>query len=208
MRDAESRCDDARRCCDELWKYDDFRPIQIREEIARLFDIVKALRPATVCEIGTAGGGTTFLLARAAAPDSLIVSLDLEFDEARRLAASLFARDGQRIVCLKRDSHLLATVFEVERLLEGRGLDFLLIDGDHDYEGVAADFELYAPLVRPGGLIAFHDIVPLREGDERHTVGGVPRFWRELKERHASAHEIVNNPAQSAFGIGIIRKGD
>ena len=75
---------DARLCCDELWKYEDFRPLQIKEEIARLSEIVKALEPATVCEIGAAGCGTTFLFARAAAPGSLVVSLDLELEEADR----------------------------------------------------------------------------------------------------------------------------
>jgi len=38
--------------------------------------------------------------------------------------------------------------------------DFLFIDGDHTYEGVEGDFEMYSPLVRRGGIIAFHDIVP------------------------------------------------
>ena len=197
---------DARACCEELWKCEDFRPLQIKEEIARLAERVKELEPQTVCEIGAAGCGTTFLFARAAAPGSLVVSLDLELEEARARASALFAREGQRVVCLKADSHQTETVREVERLLAGRPLDFLFIDGDHSYEGVARDFELYAPLVRPGGLIAFHDIVPLAEGDEQHTVGGVPRFWRELKARHASAEEIVADPGQSAFGIGLIRR--
>jgi predicted O-methyltransferase YrrM len=192
------------RLCDELWKFEDFRPLQIKEEIARLSGIVKALAPAAVCEIGAAGCGTTFLFARAAAPGSLVISLDLGLEEARRRASALFAREGQRVVCLKADSHRPETVREVERLLAGRPLDFLFIDGDHSYEGVARDFELYAPLVRPGGLIALHDIVPLAERDERHTVGGVPRFWRELKARHPSAQEIVADPEQSAFGIGLI----
>jgi predicted O-methyltransferase YrrM len=39
-------------------------------------------------------------------------------------------------------------------------LDFLFIDGDHTYEGVKQDFEMYTPLVRKGGLVAMHDIVP------------------------------------------------
>jgi hypothetical protein len=33
----------------------------------------------------------------------------------------------------------------------------LFIDGDHRYEGVRRDFEMYSPLVGAGGLIAFHD---------------------------------------------------
>ena len=40
----------------------------------------------------------------------------------------------------------------------GEPLDLLFIDGDHSYDGVRADFELYGRLVRPGGLIALHDV--------------------------------------------------
>ncbi len=39
----------------------------------------------------------------------------------------------------------------------GGPIRFLLIDGDHSYEGVRDDFELWSPLVAPGGLIVFHD---------------------------------------------------
>jgi predicted O-methyltransferase YrrM len=34
---------------------------------------------------------------------------------------------------------------------------FLLIDGDHSFEGVAADFEHYAPLLRSGGYLVMDD---------------------------------------------------
>lgn len=35
--------------------------------------------------------------------------------------------------------------------------DFVLVDGDHSTAGVAADFENYGPLVKPGGLMIFDD---------------------------------------------------
>lgn len=35
--------------------------------------------------------------------------------------------------------------------------DLILIDGDHSTAGVAADFENYGPLVKPGGIIIFDD---------------------------------------------------
>jgi hypothetical protein len=54
----------------------------------------------------------------------------------------------------------------------GWGCRSLFIDGDHTYEGVRRDFEMYSPLVRKGGIIAFHDIYP---GPEE-SVGGVPKF--------------------------------
>lgn len=36
-------------------------------------------------------------------------------------------------------------------------IDFAFIDGDHSYEAVVNDIRLLTPLVKPGGIIAFHD---------------------------------------------------
>ncbi len=38
-----------------------------------------------------------------------------------------------------------------------RRYDYALIDGDHSLEGVASDFQLYGPLVKPGGVIIIDD---------------------------------------------------
>jgi predicted O-methyltransferase YrrM len=35
--------------------------------------------------------------------------------------------------------------------------NFVFIDGDHSYEGVKADFELYSPMLEPGGYLVFDD---------------------------------------------------
>ena len=37
-------------------------------------------------------------------------------------------------------------------------IDFLLIDGDHNYEAVKKDWELYSPLLHINSVVAFHDI--------------------------------------------------
>ncbi len=36
-------------------------------------------------------------------------------------------------------------------------LDFILVDGDHSYEGCKGDILSWLPHLRPGGVIAFHD---------------------------------------------------
>lgn len=36
-------------------------------------------------------------------------------------------------------------------------IDFLFIDGDHNYDGVKADWDLYSPLLASGAMVAFHD---------------------------------------------------
>ena len=53
-------------------------------------------------------------------------------------------------------AHVGLTTETVERH-RGRPVRFLLIDADHSYEGVKADFECWSPLVAPGGFIVFHD---------------------------------------------------
>lgn len=49
-------------------------------------------------------------------------------------------------------------------------IDFIFVDGSHEYEFVKKDFELWCPLVKDGGIIAFHDTLgwegPRRVVDE------------------------------------------
>lgn len=49
------------------------------------------------------------------------------------------------------------------------GLDFVYIDGNHDYGYVKKDIELYWPKVRVGGILGGHDFRP----DERGVVKAV-----------------------------------
>lgn len=202
------RGDDPQIWLDALWRSHFFRPLQKRAEILRLVEILRAHQPSAICEIGAAGGGTTFLLAHAAAPDALVVSLDLAFTGSRKAALRQFARSEQKIICLQKDSHEPETVSVIRNCLPERKLDVLYLDGDHSYQGIRSDFEFYSPLVRPGGIIVFHDIVPdyrTRYGIETTSyVGGVPQFWREIKAAHESVEEIVEDAEQDGYGIGIL----
>ena len=114
-----------------------------------------------------------------------------------------YTEPEQTLHLLRRDSHDPETVAEVERLLAGRPVEFLMLDGDHTYEGVRADFELYAPLVRPGGVIAFHDVLP----HPRVPDCQVDRFWREVRERYEHA-EFLDPDDDIGFGqwggIGVL----
>jgi len=64
---------------------------------------------------------------------------------------------------------------------------------------------MYSPLVRKGGIIAFHDIVP----GPQENVGGVPKFWKELKKKLGTIKvmEIVKDWNQGGYGIGLVIKG-
>jgi cephalosporin hydroxylase len=184
---------------------------QIPAEIAGFLRILEADPPRTVLEIGTAHGGTLFLLTRIAAPDALIVSVDLRrgpfgggYPAWRARLYRSFARAAQRVVLVVGDSHEPRIGQRIRGLLDGRHLDLLFVDGDHTQEGVNQDFADYAPLVRPGGLVAFHDIVP--GGPGKHgDPGGVPVFWEKLKAAHPEATELVQDWEWGSCGIGLIR---
>ncbi len=192
-----------------LGRFPSFLAIQKAPEITALLEAMRRARPQRVCEIGSALGGTSFLLARAAAADATIALIDPAFDAARMAALRRFAGPRQRIRCLRGLSTEPRIRLELERQMGGRPLDFLFIDGDHHYEGVAADFASYAPLVRPGGLIAFHDIVQEHAASGGAATGawagGVPQLWREVRARYGSvASEFVEDPGQDAYGIGLV----
>lgn len=52
---------------------------------------------------------------------------------------------------IRADSHKQETFEKVEKILNGRKIGFLFIDGDHTYEGVKKDFEMYNKLAVEGG---------------------------------------------------------
>lgn len=49
-------------------------------------------------------------------------------------------------------------------------LDFIYIDGNHTYEAVKKDIELYYPKVKKGGVIGGHDFVASEQGVVRAAI--------------------------------------
>jgi predicted O-methyltransferase YrrM len=75
-------------------------------------------------------------------------------------------------------------------------IDLLFIDGDHSYNGVRADWQLFGPKVRSGGLILFHDYVSIYPGVAQLVDGVIRPDWL--------AFECVTLPW--SYGLTIVRK--
>lgn len=180
---------------------------QARSEIIQLAELFRQRQPKTVVEIGTAHGGTLFIWCRLAPENATIISLDLPggihgggYPPWKARLYRRFALPTQKLHLIRGDSHKPEMLAQLKSMLPGDGkVDFLFIDGDHTYNGVKSDFEMYSGLVRPGGLIVFHDIC--KHAAEHNCQ--VDRFWHEVKnERHT--HEFVHDWNQGAYGIGVI----
>lgn len=181
--------------------------LQQYEEISALVELMRAHAPKNVMEIGSCHGGTFFLWCKLASADGLKISLDLpngrfganDYIDSEALAEriALFQSWAENVHVLSGDSHQAETKEQIRRILDGELLDFLFIDGDHEYKGVKLDFDMYREFVRPSGLIGFHDI----RNTEHHRLNScfVHEFWKELP---CPKQEIID-PLGYWGGIGV-----
>lgn len=140
-------------------------PRAMNPYVLLLYEMVRELRPENTLEIGVRQAQSTrsILAALDHHKHGLHTSVDLG-DRSDRVPEFLSPFWRQVVG----DSHKEETLAKVS----DRTYQFLLIDGDHSYEGVKKDFEMYTPLVEPGGYVLLHDTHNINEG--------VPQFWEEI----------------------------
>ncbi|AHB66469.1 O-methyltransferase [Haloarcula hispanica N601] len=178
------------------------RPMQIPAELRELSEIVARRDPETVVEIGTARGGSFYIWCRHL--NAQVVSIDLPENDPRSIGPGphfFHEMDPDTDTAFIRgDSHSESTKQELIEILSGQDIDFLFIDGDHSYEGVKTDFELYRDLMAEDGIIALHDI-----SSEWLDVQG---FWDEIKDDYQTQEIVIPSTEKSSrnkLGIGIVR---
>ncbi len=186
------------------------KSLQVKEEIKELLSMVKKCNVKSMIEIGTYNGGTLFFFTHTVSKDALIISIDYPdvrfgggYGNWRTSLYKSFKLPMQQLYLVNADSHERRTVDKVNAILNGFKVDFIFIDGDHSYEGVKKDFEMYSPLLENNGMVAFHDIVVHPE----ETGCEVSKFWNEVKMKSEyRSKEIIYNSKQTNCGIGILIK--
>lgn len=183
------------------------RPAQVKSEIEKVLSKLAAIKPKLIMELGTGKGGNFFLLCKAAPHDSKLISLDMRggvfgggYPIWRLLMFKFFKKRRQKLVFVRQDSHNFHTLDIISKICNNQNIDFLFIDGDHTYEGVKKDFEMYSSLVKKNGIIALHDILPSKD-----SLCTVSKFWNEIKSKYKS-EEIFEDKKQGWAGIGVIYK--
>lgn len=191
-----------------IWSAADgfFRPMQDREEITELVELISQRRPTSLLEIGTANGGSLFLFCRACNPAATIVSIDLPggingggFPKWKTQLYKKFAGSEQTLNLLRANSHHLTTVENVKRIPPNETYEVIMIDADHSYEGAKKDFELYKNLIKKGGILILHDIIENRFDPSIE----VNLLWNEIRSEYKT-HEIVSPKNNGNMGIGVV----
>lgn len=177
-------------CSATAWEVD-----QVADQVARQGGKVYV-------EIGSFQGGSLWAFGGVMPAGSLLIAVDRPLaragDELARVAAAMRTR-GYSVDLVAGDSHDELTLgivrdalFSWERLsMADTSVDVLLIDGDHSPAGCRRDLAMYAPLVRPGGLVILHDcggpcpakaLAPCAAA----VLSGLHPIWREWSNHRRS----------------------
>jgi predicted O-methyltransferase YrrM len=176
---------------------------QYRDELVEFLKrVTDELRPERTVELGSWRGANAMLLSMVTS--KVTVSLDIE-DYGGREEMCRMARDHGRTLWFYLESARdPKTVEHVMKVLEGP-IDLLFIDDGHCIEEVTEEYQLWTPMVKKGGWIAFHDI----NQDANQCAPGVHpsicqahAFWAGLKGKK---EEIISIGIPPGPGIGILK---
>jgi predicted O-methyltransferase YrrM len=124
-------------------------PLQ-REEALTIFSLVKMTRPQTIVEFGFHCGHSAFNFIQAIDPTACLYSFDIA-DESEQIARDYFSHFPN--FQFKKKSQADFNKGDVE----GRMIDFVLLDASHDLALNKMTWEALAPCLSPTAIVAIHD---------------------------------------------------
>jgi len=169
-----------------------YRAQQKAKELAQLLEVLEPLKLKNILEIGFYNGGTIRAWSCIADEKANIVGVD--YGDTPVADIVKYLSSNQTLTLIQGDSHK-QEIFKAVK--EQAKYDMIFIDGDHAYEGVKKDWEMYSKLVKKGGVVVFHDIV-------KHTVHvdvGVHILWNEIKEKGKGYKEFIDTEYKSDWGL-------
>jgi hypothetical protein len=165
------------------------------------YDLVAALRPKLVVELGAQAGASYFTFCQAVREHAVAARCYAVDTWAGDEHTGAYDDDVYREVEAYNHEHyadfseLLRMRFQAAvHRFDDESIDLLHIDGFHTYEAVHGDFETWYPKVSKGGIVLLHDVAA------RQMDFGAWRFWAELATAHTSF------TFWHGFGLGVLRK--
>ncbi|MGH1395934.1 MAG: class I SAM-dependent methyltransferase [Trichormus sp.] len=162
-----------------------------------LFNKVKSLpEDAVILEIGSFQGRSTVAMGYACiGTNRKIYAIDTwdgnDSDFAERQFFDIWQHNIKAngledyVIPLKGYSH--EVLQQWQELTNHKAIDFIFIDGSHQYLDVLKDFEMSFPLVKENGWIAFHDVIETWPGSER--------VWHKTAKYFLANHEYCSSLA-------------
>lgn len=198
-------------CWDRFMKDTADLPSQHFNELKSLYSCVEKLQPKNILEIGVQSGGTIIFWINVAQNNAKIIGIDNDIDTNNRMSSwKKWLNENQKLYIINKESQ--KSIEEVKTILQGEEVDFLFIDGYHIMPIPMIDYEMYSPLVRKEGIIAFHDIGMSRTNKDILSVGNY--YWENLRndvikkgwKTEEFCYNYKDSYGQFGAGIGMIIK--
>lgn len=175
---------------------------QVPTEMREFTEWLKDRDIKSVLEIGVFKGGTCACW-KGLFPDAYVLGIDIG------TGSDYLVRDGSLFGLQKRYGFELmlgsnSRLPETFGKVKDKRFDFIFIDGNHSYEAVKSDYEMYRPLVREKGIMVFHDIKDTEFQRMHGCFVGV--FWDDLKSGVFGDHSVKEfiDPDEDWGGIGVV----
>jgi predicted O-methyltransferase YrrM len=175
-----------------------------------LHGLVRALKPATVVEIGSARGKSACYMALALRENGrgMLHAIDphtsTDWNDTKAVDSYTWMTRTIRTLGLERWITVVRKTSNAAASGWSTPIDLLFIDGDHSYDGVKRDFDLFSPHLSERGVCLFHDTAwNVREdlAGLARTDMGVPKFVDELR---ASGFPVITLPEN--YGVSIVQR--
>lgn len=160
----------------------DYRPAvqQARDEFYALVEVLRQRGTRKMLQLGLGATAASHELWRVLFAE--VVTIDIQ------VCLTGDIRDGSKIHA-GLNTHRLEAIRFAERF---QPYDFLFIDAGHKYDDVRMDFKNYSRMVRPGGVIAFHDALKRPTYEEEIEVWKFLDTLRDMKLITETGAPFVN----------------
>jgi len=155
-----------------------------------LYGLVRSMKPAVCVEIGSARGRSACFIGRALKENgsgrlfAIDPHVSTNWNDNASVETLPILESNLRKFQLESQVQIVRKT-SIEAANDWNSpIDMIFIDGDHSYEGVKQDWELFVPHVKEFGVVVFHDTIWDRRPDSQWSRKdmGVPRFVDELRQ--------------------------
>jgi predicted O-methyltransferase YrrM len=173
-----------------------------------LYGLARALKPQVAVEIGSARGKSACYVGRALKENGSgrLFAIDphtrTNWNDEDSIDTLGEMKRNIRAFGIEKQVEIIRDVSEKAAARWMLPIDMLFIDGDHSYDGVKRDWDLFMPHVSPFGLVVFHDTLWDLHPDSPYSRAdmGVPAFVEELR--------LAGYPVTTLnrdFGVSIVQ---
>ncbi len=173
-----------------------------------LYGLARSMKPETCVEIGSARGKSACYVGLALRDNGRgrLYAIDphapTNWNDSDSVDSFEIFRQNITWVGVGDRIEMIRTTSDEAARGWNRPIDLLFIDGDHSYEGVKRDWELFSPFLSPFGVAMFHDTgwdLEANAAQSREDMG-VPRFVDELR---AEGYPVLT--IDKDYGVSIVQ---